>query len=195
VLEFRTGRDRNRWVDTDLRICAGRPVTWTRLTPRKQRTRQHVIADQSVNYVERFIIDEGHTTQRLTPDYGYDLILFTFDEEGYAEPRVAFLQLKASEALTYSKGRYLFALDIRDYNLWMAENAPVFLVLFDATRRRAYWVCVQHYFENDVSRQPKKGAKQIRIEIPDHQTISRRGVAKMRRLKNNRANLVLREEE
>ena len=30
------------------------------LGPRKQRTRQHVIADQSVNYVERFIIDEGH---------------------------------------------------------------------------------------------------------------------------------------
>jgi hypothetical protein len=29
--------------------------------PRKQRTRQHVIADQSVNHVERFIIDEGHT--------------------------------------------------------------------------------------------------------------------------------------
>ena len=28
-----------------------------RPAPRKQRTRQHVIADQSVNYVERFIID------------------------------------------------------------------------------------------------------------------------------------------
>ena len=25
--------------------------------PRKQRTREHVIADQSVNHVERFIID------------------------------------------------------------------------------------------------------------------------------------------
>ena len=40
--------------------------------PRKQRTRQHVIADQSVNHVERFIIDEGHTAQRLEKDYGYD---------------------------------------------------------------------------------------------------------------------------
>ena len=29
--------------------------------PRKQRTRQHVIADQSVNYIQRFIMDEGHT--------------------------------------------------------------------------------------------------------------------------------------
>src|SRR5580692_6981989 len=41
--------------------------------PRKRRTREHVIADQSVNYLERFIIDEGHIAQRLYNDYGYDL--------------------------------------------------------------------------------------------------------------------------
>src|SRR5256885_7563726 len=95
----------------------------TNFGPRKQRTRQHIIADQSVNYVERFIIDEGHTAQRLASDYGYDLILFTYDEEGYAEPGVAFLQLKASEALTPSGASFVFDLDIRDYNLWMAEDA------------------------------------------------------------------------
>jgi hypothetical protein len=33
--------------------------------PRRQRTRQYVIADLSANYVERFIIDEGNTTHRL----------------------------------------------------------------------------------------------------------------------------------
>ena len=33
--------------------------------PRKQRTREHVIADQSVNHVKRFIIDEGHAAQRI----------------------------------------------------------------------------------------------------------------------------------
>lgn len=53
---------------------------------RKQRTRQHVIAAQSVNYMERFIVDEGHTAQRVESDYGYDLVLTTFDEEGYPEP-------------------------------------------------------------------------------------------------------------
>jgi hypothetical protein len=41
--------------------------------PRKQRTREHVIADLSVHYVEAFILWEGHTPYRLTPDYGYDL--------------------------------------------------------------------------------------------------------------------------
>jgi hypothetical protein len=163
-------------------------VAPTRPTPRKQRTRQHVIADQSVNYVERYIIDEGHTAQRLAPQYGYDLILFTYDKDGYAEPGVAFLQLKASETLTPSGPYFVYDLDIRDYNLWMAEDAPVFLVLFDATRRRAYWLYVQQYFETDGSRQPRKGAKKVRVEVPARQPISRRGVAKMRQWKEQVTN-------
>jgi hypothetical protein len=39
------------------------------IEPRKQRTRQHVIADLSAHYVERFILEEGHTAQRLSSDY------------------------------------------------------------------------------------------------------------------------------
>jgi hypothetical protein len=151
--------------------------------PRTQRTRQHVIADQSVNYVERFIIDEGHTAQRLERDYGYDLLLFTYDDQGYAEPGVAFLQLKASETLTQSGSHCVYDLDIRDYNLWMVENTPVFLILFEARHRRAYWLHIQPYFRTYASRQPRKGARTVRVEVSRRQTISRRGVAAMRELK------------
>jgi hypothetical protein len=45
--------------------------------PRPQRTRAHVIASQSANYIERFIVHEGHTVDRSENDYGYDLFLFT----------------------------------------------------------------------------------------------------------------------
>src|SRR2546421_4975524 len=93
--------------------------------PRKQRTREHVIADQSVNHVERFIIDEGHRAQRIEKDYGYDLLLFTFDEQGYTEPDSMHLQLKAAETLRAVRAEYIFDLDIRDYNLWMLELMPV----------------------------------------------------------------------
>lgn len=46
---------------------------------RKQRTRQHVIADLSVNYVERVILEEGHSFERPANDYGYDLVMTTHD--------------------------------------------------------------------------------------------------------------------
>src|SRR6266853_1533997 len=97
------------------------------IAPRKQRTRQHVIADLSVHHVERFILEEGHTAQRLGSDYGYDLVLFTYDELGYIEPGMVFFQFKAAETLPVVGADYVFDLDIRDYNLWMLERAPVVL--------------------------------------------------------------------
>lgn len=45
----------------------------------KTRTRQHVIADLGVNYVERQVLLSGFTVQRFFPDYGIDLVLTTFN--------------------------------------------------------------------------------------------------------------------
>jgi hypothetical protein len=133
--------------------------------------------------VERFILEEGHTTQRLEKDYGYDLILYTYDEQGYVEPGLAYLQLKASEVLTPSGSDYVFELDIRDFNLWMLERVPVFLVLFEASRRRGYWVFVQKYFLDDPVRQPKKGAKTVRLRVSTRQQVGCRAVRRMRQIK------------
>lgn len=153
---------------------------------RKRRTREHVMADQSVNYVERFIIDEGHTAQRLEHDYGYDLNVITYDSEGCVEPGSFFLQLKAAESLNGSGTHYIFDLDVRDYNLWMLEFLPVFLVLFDASRRRAYWLHVQSWFRQDPARQPKAGAKTVRVRVPKRQAVNRRGIAAMRAIKQDK---------
>jgi hypothetical protein len=155
------------------------------LAPRKQRTRQHVIADQSVHHMEGFIIDEGHTVQRLESDYGYDLVLFTYDDRGYIEPGLVYFQLKAAETLQTVGSDYVFDLDIRDYNLWMREKMPVILVLFDASRKKAYWRAIQSYFREDVARQPRKGAKTVRIRVPPRQVVNRRAIATMRDLKRD----------
>jgi hypothetical protein len=142
-----------------------------------------VIAAQSANYVERFIIDEGHTAQRLEHDYGYDLNMISYDEQGYVEPGSVYIQLKAAETLEASGTDYLFDLDVRDYNLWMLELMPVVLVLFDASRRKASWLYVQRYFRQDLSRQPQKAAKTVRVYVPMRQAVNRRAVAKMRGFK------------
>jgi hypothetical protein len=141
------------------------------------------MADQGVNYVERFVIDEGHTAQRVERDYGYDLLLFTYDAQGYPEPGLIYLQLKAAQTLEESGVDYVFDLDVRDYHLWMVERMPVVLVLFDASRRRAYWLHVQPYFRSDASRRPKRGAKTVRVRVPKRHAVNRRAVARLRRHK------------
>src|SRR5262249_33266121 len=103
-------------------------------------------------------------------------------EHGYPEPDLIYLQLKASEHLPFLGDACAFDLDIRDYNLWLRERMPVILVLFDAVRKRAYWLFIQQYFRPS-SRRPAKGAKTIRVRVPLQQTISRRAIARIRALK------------
>jgi len=154
--------------------------------PRKQRTRQHLIADLSAHHVEGPILEEGHTALKVDRDYGYDLQLYTFDAVGYAEPSLAYLQLKAAEALTRSGDDFVFDVDVRDYNLWMLETVPVFLLLFDAGRRRAYGVYIQGYFAADASRRPRHRAKTVRVRVPARQRVTRAGVRQMCRRKRAR---------
>jgi hypothetical protein len=135
-------------------------------------------------------VDEGHTVQRVEKDYGYDLILLTYDDQGYVEPGLVWLQLKAAETLQGFGSDYVFDLDIRDYNLWLLEEMPVILVLFEASRRRAYWIHVQGYFRDDPTRRPKKGAKTIRVRIPNHQLVRRGAIRRMRELKQARARVI-----
>jgi hypothetical protein len=84
-----------------------------------------------------------------------------------------------------------FDVDIRDYNLWIQEEMPVVLILFDASRRKAYWLGVQLYFREDGTRQPKKGAKSVRVRVPKRQLVNRRAIQKIRDLKFVRQGLKL----
>lgn len=149
---------------------------------RKRRTRQHVIADLSVHHVEGLILEEGHTAQRMSSDYGYDLTMWTFDESGYAETDSVRFQIKASDSPKMAGNVYVFDLDIRDYNLWIWDKSPVILVLYDAKERRAYWQHVQKYFR-EQSHWPKPGAKTVRVRIPRTQKLNRRAIEIIRGLK------------
>lgn len=153
------------------------------LGPRKRRTRQHVIEDLSIHHVEGFILEEGHAVQRVTKDYGYDLILFTYDEEGQFEPGLVLFQLKASEALKSVNENYVFDIDIRDYNLWIRVKDPVIIVLFDASRRTAFWLAFQKHFWENTHYRPKKGAKSVRIRVPMRQVVDRQAISAIRDLK------------
>ena len=124
----------------------------------KQRTREHVIADLSVHHVEGFVLLEGHTVQVVTR-YGYDLLMFTYDRNGYVEPGFLFVQLKAAETLQSVGSDYVFDLDVRDYHLWMLEQSPVILILYDASHRQAYWLHTQQLLPRPICAPPKEGGE------------------------------------
>lgn len=131
-----------------------------------RRTREHVIASQSHNYVEKFFIDKGHTIDRPSEDYGIDLYANTFDGDGYPEAGSIPLQLKASEHMRYSKDRsYIsFNVEVKHYEYWMKQTMPVFLILYDAKDSKAYWLYVQTYFVK--GKKPVKTSETITVRVP-----------------------------
>ncbi len=111
------------------------PKRWDR----KRRTRGHVIADLSLVHVQYFIVNAGFTSEAVINDYGYDLAVNTFDQDGLIEGGAILIQLKAAESLAIQTDgvHFAFDMDIRDYNLWVDEPNPVFLILYEASSRRA----------------------------------------------------------
>lgn len=148
----------------------------------KRRTREHVIADQSVNFVERFVLDAGYTTIRVVQDYGCDLAVVTYDDHGYVEPGYVYCQLKATGNLARYDGgdHFWYPLDIRDYNLWMEEPMPVILILNDAAGRKGYWVHVQAYFRDNPRRATKGSSRTLRIRLPKTNRLTARTIRMLR---------------
>ena len=86
---------------------------------------------------------------------------------------------------------YVFDLDIRDYNLWLQEEFPVVLILFDASRKKAYWLAIQRYFLDGQAKQPRRGNKTVRVHVPKRQVVNRRAIQELRELKRSKQRPVL----
>lgn len=157
------------------------------MAPHKRRTAQHVIADLAVHFVQGFILEEGHTFEEFRRDYGYDLMMTTFDAAGYAEPGRVYFQVKSTEKPAILADSIAYDIDIRDYNLWMIEQSLVILILYDARMRRAFWIDVVGYFIADFQHRPRRGAKQVRIRIPIEATLDRSAIREIRLQKIRRA--------
>lgn len=151
---------------------------------RKRRTREHIIADLSANHVERHFLLSGHTAERVQFDYGYDLFVQTFDEQGELEPGYLLVQLKATDVPRRVSNGEALALTVerRDAEGWLADASPVVLIFYDAPADTAYWLPVQ---ESDIAQQVRaSNGATVTLRIPVANRIEAVSVEAMRRRKN-----------
>ncbi len=154
---------------------------------RKRRTREHIIADLSVNHVERFVLLCGHTIEKISSDYGYDLILYTYSSEGELENGNVYIQVKATDNVRFiSKGQAVsFPLKKRDLHTWLAEPLPVMLILYDAVRDCAYWLYIQEHFESVRDFDMRKVKKYHSVNIPVSNRVGKGSIRKFAKFKKN----------
>ncbi len=136
--------------------------------PRKRRTRQHVIAELSVNYVERQALLSGFSGERIEHDYGVDLMLFTYNADGEIENGHILVQLKATDDLKLLLDQRTIACPVKraDLEFWLDEPMPVVLVVYDAQVDVAYWLYLQAYFADQPGFDLSQVGDTITVHIP-----------------------------
>lgn len=147
--------------------------SWPR---RKTRTREHVIADLSINHVERFVLRCGWIVHRMSPDYGIDLIMQTFSSDGQLENGEVKFQVRATDKLRTSNRRRAISvrLESRDAIYWVNDPMPVILVIYDTREDKAWWLCLQ-----DALRQRRKFKATFTVHVPLDQVVDEAAIRQM----------------
>lgn len=133
----------------------------------KTRTRQHVIADLGVNYVERQILLAGFSVERIIHDYGIDLWMTTYSSTGEVENETISIQVKATEHPSVSADGSFISVRVAaaDLRHWLLELMPVILVLYDAANDRALWLNTQQFAEQAGVDEDESG-ETVTVRIP-----------------------------
>jgi len=154
---------------------------------KKRRTREHIIADLSLNHFEKFAYLNGFTTENFKSDYGYDVNVFTYNSEGEFEIGNIYVQLKATDKLKLvNKGLEIsFGLNKKDINTWINEPFPVILVIHDAKNDKGYWLYLQRYFEKLSSFNINTITRNYSVRIPVVNTLDKESLSEFRNYKSN----------
>ncbi len=158
----------------------------SRATERKRRTREHVLADLSANYVEKQALLCGYTSERLRLDYGIDLVVQTFNRRGEVESSRILFQLKATDRIAALEGGDAVScrIDRADLAHWLEEPFPVVLLLYDARRDAGYWLYIQSHFANRAGFDLARCGRRVTVVLPRSQILNRHAMRALARVKN-----------
>ena len=146
---------------------------------RKTRTREHIIGDLAVNQVERQILLCGFTMEHIVHDYGYDALVFVYNENGEPEPGLLYIQVKATEKADWIDEGKCMAFRVEKAHLqhWLAEPMPVILCVYEGGSDTTVWLYVQKYFENLPNFNLFQAGQTVTVHIPKSQSLSPDAVA------------------
>jgi len=159
---------------------------------RKRRTREHIIADLVANHLERYVLKCGFTVEKIQHDYGLDMIMYTYQPTGEIQDGFVNIQLKASDKIKYDESDvcFSFPVELKHLSHWLDEPFPVFLIIYDTAKDKAYWVYIQNYFESMPAFSLKTVKKTYSIRVPMDQVIDQEAIRKFAEFKQSVLNQI-----
>lgn len=151
---------------------------------RKRRTRQHVIEEMGVNFLERQVLRRGHQLQRPSlREYGCDATMFHFTEYGEIEDGEVRFQVKATDILEIvdNARSVICRVDAAHVQYWYWQPSPFVVVQYHAAKERGFWLHLQPH----VDRRPQLLApqrKSVSLRIPVSNTLTVRAIDRFRQI-------------
>ena len=160
---------------------------------RPERTREHYIDALGRNYIERLILLQGHTADEPRPDYGYDIVITTFDykgtsdfKRGEVENGAIYVQLKSTDALKKAKKdstQISFPIKRRHLVYWINEPLPVILIVYSVPDRQAYWLHMQPYLKASEFTMPPVTQEEVTIHLSTNNVMDEDAIETFRQYK------------
>lgn len=167
---------------------------------RPERTREHYIEALGRNHVERFVLLQGHATNEPRPDYGYDIVITTFDYKGRVDFRSGeiengsvYVQLKSTDRLKVGRKngtQISMAIKRRHVAYWIDETFPVILVVYSVLEDRAYWLHMQSYLKSDDFTMPPPAQEEITVHLSKANVVDEKAIEMFREYKTNTLGLI-----
>jgi hypothetical protein len=112
--------------------------------------------------------------------------LKTFNERGERERGDIHIQVKATDRLLFRPAQTAFSFRVARTNLvdWLYEVEPVILIVFDAKKKRAYWVCIQALFPDLEKLNFFAFGKSVSIRVPVANRLNPSAMRQMARLRD-----------
>jgi hypothetical protein len=155
-------------------------------TERQRRTREHVLADLSANFVEKQALLCHFAADRVRSDYGIDLLVQTFNRRGEVENCWIPFQLKGTDRIKLVDGGRAVACRVEraDLRHWLKETLPVILAVYDARADRAYWLFVREYFAALPRFDINRASRRVTVSIPRKNVLDHSAMRHLARQKN-----------
>lgn len=143
---------------------------------RKERPRSRIIADMSINFLERKVLRRGHRLIRIPEELdndGTDAFMRTHHPATtFVEPGQVDFQLKATDQLEFvGNGEFVTCrIEMAHLDFWYYQTFfPFILVLYDARKHRAFWLDVKQWgdaHEEQFAIHRDQGKQDITLRIP-----------------------------
>jgi hypothetical protein len=113
-------------------------------------------------------------------DYGYDLVVQTFESDGSPENGSIYMQVRGSKALSFGRDSCCVArIEARHLRFWINELYPVVLVRYCRKTDRGYWLHVQAEWEKLNCPMPTSATATVSLKVPKKNRLNSRGLRKI----------------